>query len=107
MKITIPADVLNEIANLLAMTDAGKVYKEYSGRGMFGDTCFGITINRYFGSQFKLAMMLMGEEMIQTHMLEHPTQWACCSWDNMGLDTIIYFPELVCDPEWEEDVEDE
>ena len=56
----------------------GKIYHGYSGRGMFGSKCVGVTV-----SDLTNALMVAGK-------LGLPKP----NWDNMGLQMIIYWPSI-------------
>lgn len=56
----------------------GKLTTTYSGRGMFGKRCVGVTV-----SDLTNALMIAGKVG-----LPKP------NWDNMGLDMIIYWPSI-------------
>jgi hypothetical protein len=53
-----------------------RVYKGYSGRGMFGRTCLGIT----------------GPSLQE--MLAATKRFGKASYDNMGLNMIVYWPHM-------------
>lgn len=57
----------------------------YSGRGMFGRQCLGITFNS-MGDAFRFALLLDDEDL--TLMLSAPR------FDNMGLGIVIYWPDV-------------
>lgn len=65
------------------------IYREYSGRGMFGATCFGIVVNAIGASYLVFAALshVLGQE----NLTELAT--SACE-DSMGRDTIVYFPEF-------------
>lgn len=98
MPKTLTYDQLSDIA---AAVD-GKVHLEYSGRGMYGSRCVGISCGF---SQFMkigvLAVDVVGEETANLMASK-----ATC--DSLGRDTIIYFPGFTCsDPPEEKEEEDE
>lgn len=59
----------------------GTIYKDYSGRGMFGEICVGIV-----GSDLQGLV-----NCAKRKKLPKPC------WDNMGLDYIIYWPSIKYD----------
>lgn len=62
-------------------------YREYSGRGMYGATCLGISVN---GNASTTMFMLAVREVLG---LEDTVYLAnAMRSDNMGYDTIVYFP---------------
>lgn len=76
-------------------TEGYAFYGHYSGRGMYGSQCVGISHN---GSEFGLAMKLArhlvdhcedeDDAIDAMELLEH------ASHDQLGLGTITYFPHL-------------
>ncbi|MFJ5532483.1 hypothetical protein [Streptomyces sp. NPDC093261] len=78
------------IANALdqAELDEDALYEGYSGRGMFGEKCFGIVGNMTTFARFIVGIAAQdyeGAEMAQ--LLADAV-----SSDNMGYDSIYYFP---------------
>lgn len=74
----------------------GKVFDEYSlctdysGRGMFGRECVGICC------QEPLSMLVDLTEYISTfEVMDIRAKLGRICSDSMGLDTIVYFPDLV------------
>lgn len=63
---------------------------DYSGRGMFGDQCFGIV-----GSTRDLARFLLRVVPVLEDEEDVPTDiWEDVRQDNMGLQTIFYWPGI-------------
>lgn len=92
-------EILEEFADGMDVT----FYADYSGRGMYGDTCIGFVtgeLNRFlleFGAFFNESNSLSFDigpfaERIRT--------------DNMGYDTIVYFPGITA-PALEDEEEEE
>lgn len=80
-------DAIEDI--LWTTTDGGEIREDYSGRGMFGDQCFGITLDGG-GDLFKFAM-LVGKNELLSEVFEDagpPNS------DSMGLGVIYYWPRL-------------
>lgn len=69
--------IKDKIEELVKET-SGKLYNGYSGRGMFGKKCVGVTV-----SDLTNALMVAGK-------LGLPKP----NWDNMGLQMIIYWPSI-------------
>ena len=65
-----------------------KLVLDYSGRGMYGATCIGITCN----NTLTMVQRLMQYAMQCNYPLNLPEP---CS-DNMGLGYIVYWPMLHC-----------
>lgn len=78
---------------LLDAADAADIEEDYlrwdySGRGMYGRSCFGIVGRMADYSRFLVALATEGEE-------GHDVAWELTdrvSTDNMAYDTIFYFP---------------
>ena len=66
------------------------LYKDYSGRGMYGEKCIGFEgpMKELTKLLMKLGVYLSEDDAydLQEAMMERP------SWDSMGLDSIVYFP---------------
>lgn len=91
------------------------VRDDYSGRGMMGDQCFGIVIDsqKWFPlAQFVLSLALehdpdRGGEGKYTaeDAIELMTSGPGYKTDNMGYDTIVYWPSVTVEDEGEDDEE--
>jgi hypothetical protein len=67
-------DILNEAADIVG----GEMYEGYSGRGMFGERCYGITCSDPIPCVEAVAMQgITG-----------------ANYDSMGLDYIVYWPNI-------------
>lgn len=78
-----------ELSEVLYSVDGSlKVYPSYSGRGMFGDTCFGLVGSRNDVIRFFMELVKAGKEELADDLLN------AMSTDNMGFDTIFYFPRF-------------
>lgn len=91
---------MDPITLIRAIESLGLSPRSYSGRGMYGRSCVGVTLGRNsevteFGLGVKLALAL-GED---AEDLDPRT-------DSMGLGSIIYFPNVRW-PEGRKDSEDE
>jgi hypothetical protein len=62
-------------------------YRNYSGRAMYGNSCFGITVNS--PAVTALFFCALREFMILDDVLDVANDM---NTDNMGRDTIVYFP---------------
>lgn len=78
----------------------------YSGRGMYGATCLGFTIDE--GSPFAFAMVfgMVAGEVLDDPMLVAEFAGRMRS-DNMGRGTILYFPGIELDDASDNDDNDE
>lgn len=86
--MTLTPDQFNEFSNL-AWDIGGEVYENYSGRGMFGKNCLGITVENLEHGLFRLGRAI-GEEDF-SFMVKEVENFRT---DNLGRDYIIYFPKL-------------
>lgn len=82
-----------------AIEDAGYKARWYSGRGMFGRSCVGVVLSRG-ASEFTFALELAREitgnaetEEAGLALLDELSRLRTKS-DAMGVDTIIYFPNV-------------
>ncbi len=74
-----------------------EIRTRYSGRGMYGDECFGIVCPKPTRTAMLLALYLADQnEDALADDLSH-----CIREDSMGRDSIIYFPSFA----WPEEVE--
>lgn len=70
-----------------------EIYESYSGRNMFGRTCLGIIVKKGF-SHLELIIELtsyLNDSGLENDELEFSEG---ISIDELGLDTIVYFPRL-------------
>ncbi len=78
--------------------------RSYSGRGMMGRACFGVTFG--YGSAASLVLGMLGEireSADRECVLDALLQAGEASEDSMGLSSIVYWPRL----EWQEPENDE
>lgn len=97
----------NELIEVLETEYEVNVYRDYSGRGMFGDTCFGIICGRSANSEMHKFYCAMHELAV----IEDPDYasvkviagefWnntdLSVAQDSLGLDLILYFPGIHCE----------
>lgn len=78
--------------------------RSYSGRGMYGKECVGITCGRFI-SEFQLAAKIAAtlHWYNDTEALEELALLEAKS-DSMGLNSIIYFPRMTWEKEYEGDL---
>jgi len=98
--ITISKDAVRAIE-----TEGYTVIPNYSGRGMYGKTCFGIICANPIKAAMVITRILMMDYIDDGEMILDTMMNLACS-DSMGLDTIIYFPRVSVDVD-EGDDEDE
>jgi hypothetical protein len=76
-----------------ALVAADYVPRSYSGRGMYGRTCLGVTISRYQSeTQMALDVMETASGSAERKLLQLAMRGA--KRDDMGLGQIIYWPDL-------------
>ncbi|MFA7264715.1 MAG: hypothetical protein WC054_00085 [Candidatus Nanopelagicales bacterium] len=94
---TINARFITEALECAQVWDA-RVRNDYSGRGMYGEECFGITFDgrsdpfRFFASLGELVgeQQEFDEPDLEQGFAVVLAQRACM--DSMGLGTVLYFP---------------
>lgn len=69
-----------------------KLYENYSGRGMFGRICLGVVVSK--GDSFMNFLMELMRYMNKLGMEDTELELEGVSYDELGLDTIVYFPEI-------------
>ncbi|MBV6513918.1 MAG: hypothetical protein FMNOHCHN_03500 [Ignavibacteriaceae bacterium] len=85
--MTLTNDQLNDFENL-AWDIGGEVYENYSGRGMYGKTCMGITVEELENCLFRLGRMSGELDSELSKALENFRT------DSLGRSFIIYFPKI-------------
>lgn len=83
--MTLTQSQLHDFENLADEID-GQTYENYSGRGMYGKTCMGITVENLEKALFKLGREYENYEFSK-ELYRFET-------DNLGRSFIIYFPRL-------------
>lgn len=91
-------DLISDVLNV----NQADVYDDYSGRSMYGKTCFGFTTEQYLNPiqimvDLTIVLVEEGEEELARTLSKNVCQ------DNMGLGTITYFPSVQWGEELEED----
>jgi hypothetical protein len=92
---TISLELLEEIAQEVE----GSVRADYSGRGMFGDSCVGIVAHNLLELGVAISRLVEDEELRDELISNSST-------DSMGYDTIVYWGRVTC-PDAEEEEEEE
>ena len=66
------------------------VRTNYSGRGMYGSACFGLVVDHPVKAGMELAVELceQGEEELAKTLAN------CATWDSMGRQSMVYFPDV-------------
>lgn len=66
-----------------------EILRDYSGRGMFGDTCFGFSGRNLYAIIAKILEIIAANEQL---VMEFSELLARTKQDDLGLGWIIYFP---------------
>ena len=69
---------------------AGYEPRSYSGRGMYGKECIGVTVESV--QQLFQAILRAAHDNEEMDMLFDDQIFADANWDNMGRDYIVYWP---------------
>ena len=92
---TISLELLEEIAQEVE----GSFRADYSGRGMYGDSCVGIVAHNLLELGAVISRLVEDEELREELISNSNT-------DSMGYDTIVYWTRVTCpDAEDEDEVE--
>lgn len=91
-----------QIIRNIAEDNECSIYEQYSGRGMYGDTCFGIDVDRHSNGNMGTMMMSIAEAFNDADIDIKAREWKLRT-DSLGLGTIYYFPCLQWNEECAED----
>lgn len=69
-----------------------KLYEGYSGRGMFGRKCLGVVVSH--GDSFMEFLMNLTRYLEQNDIEDTNLDLEGVSYDDLGLDTIVYFVNI-------------
>jgi len=94
-----------DINNVKEFLDQNYETYSYSGRGMYGKKCLAVTISRDASLAGFVAKTMLsfiseygdastGAEMLVNMFEQSKT-------DSMGLDTVLYFPSIKWNPDWD------
>lgn len=84
---------MSEYVLQMALEDLGYETRSYSGRGMFGKTCLGFVVRHHDGNSWLCKLVRYAAENPDEGRII-ADELESYSDDNMGLDTIIYFPDV-------------
>lgn len=84
--------VEESIRNFVDENEGYEIYENYSGRGMFGRTCLGVVVRQ--GYSFMDFLMKLTKYMDDNGVEDTDFSLEGVSYDALGLDTIVYFPNL-------------
>lgn len=88
--------------------EAGYTPYSYSGRGMYGDRCVGFTVDKDIGIFRAIANLIRESifldncsngEHYRSDQLLTAIELGNVKTDNMGLDTVVYFPRVTWEGE--------
>jgi hypothetical protein len=91
--------ISNELLKDISQEVYGNVRTDYSGRGMYGDTCVGIVVSDVLELGAAIARFVEDEELREELTINSRT-------DSMGMDTIVYWTRVTCDDADEDEDED-
>lgn len=80
------------IRNYVSEYEEYEIYENYSGRGMFGRICLGVVIKQ--GYSFMEFLMNLTRYMDNNEVEDTDFSLEGVAYDNLGLDTIVYFPNI-------------
>lgn len=80
------------IRNYVDENEQYSLYENYSGRGMFGRTCLGVVVKQ--GYSFMDFLMKLTKYMDDNGIEDTDFSLEGVSYDALGLDTIVYFPNI-------------
>lgn len=69
-----------------------EIYENYSGRGMFGRNCLGVVVKQ--GYSFMEFIINLTRYMDDNDVDDVDFKLEGATYDNFGLDTIVYFPNI-------------
>lgn len=80
------------IRNFVEENEGYKLYEDYSGRFMFGKRCLGVVVKN--GYSYMDFMLRLTKYLEENNVDDTDLKLEGVSTDNMGVDTIIYFPQI-------------
>ena len=72
--------------------DEYSIYENYSGRFMFGEKCLGIVVRQ--GNSYMEMLMKLTQYLDDNSIEDADLQMEGVSVDELGLDSIVYFPKI-------------
>lgn len=84
--------VKEAIENFVNEDEQYSLYENYSGRNMFGSQCLGIVVKQ--GYSFMDFLMKLTKYMDDNEVEDTDFSLEGVSYDALGLDTIVYFPNI-------------
>lgn len=80
------------IKNFVNENNQYELYENYSGRGMFGRSCLGVVVKQ--GYSFMEFIINLTRYMDDNDVDDVDFKLEGVTYDNLGLDTIVYFPNI-------------
>ena len=80
------------IRNLVKKNPKYNIYEKYSGRGMFGRTCLGVVVSQQ--DSFMDFIIKLTKYLDDNGIEDVDFSLEGVSYDALGLDTIVYFPNI-------------
>lgn len=84
--------VKEAIENFVNENEQYSLYENYSGRCMFGRTCLGVVVRQ--NDSFMDFLMKLTKYMDNNEVEDTDFSLEGVSYDALGLDTIVYFPNI-------------
>ena len=69
-----------------------RLYEGYSGRGMFGKKCLGVVVRS--GDSFMAFLIALTKYLDEQGIEDMDCELESASYDDLGKDTIVYFPRI-------------
>lgn len=80
------------IRNYVSEYEEYEIYENYSGRGMFGRKCLGVVVKQ--GYSFMDFIINLTRYLDDNDVEDADFKLEGTTYDNLGLDTIVYFPNI-------------
>ena len=84
--------VRESIESFVSENEQYELYENYSGRGMFGRSCLGVVIKQ--GYSFMDFIINLTRYMDDNDVDDIDFKLEGATYDNLGLDTVVYFPNI-------------
>lgn len=84
--------VRKAIESFVSENEQYELYENYSGRGMFGRSCLGVVIKQ--GYSFMDFIINLTKYMDNYDVDDIDFKLEGATYDNLGLDTVVYFPNI-------------
>lgn len=80
------------IRNYVSECEEYEIYENYSGRGMFGRKCLGVVVKQ--GYSFLDFIINLTRYLDDNDVEDADFKLEGATYDNLGLDTVVYFPNI-------------